>query len=1745
MAIQFARVEIVGRASGGNACCKGAYNARTIVKDERTNITYNFSNRGDNVYHVMLLPDHADQKFKDIKVLMNEPERAERQKNSQLLRDIVLALPDDKELTLQDRINITHEIIEEMAWVKNGLAVQVDIHKPHDGEKNWHAHLLVTTRRFTEDGKELFNKKARDLNPEFRSSKYGNFIIPEEDIIHERGKRIINRYFERLGLENRVDLISGNPSEHIGPVRMRSVLNEAVLRNEERKVAEIEHLNNGDVVLNKVTRHMSVFSRGDLERAVKVVPDSEVRERLVEEALANKSVIALFGQDGSKTQYFTTSEIREEEKKLLRLCSYVANNRNVLSISSKIGSKDTFNRSLELIAAAKTNLSEEQYKVLSELLTSNSALSILRGRAGVGKSHVLRQIALIANELGVHVIGLSPTHKAKEAFASSGFDQADTVKGMLFKLHNGKFSLPKNSLLVVDEAGMIGNDDYMELLRVAATRKCGVILAGDERQLTSVGRGGMFEVFADKFGSSTIFDIKRQDSDWGKSVATAFSVGDVRGGISILEQENRIKWQNDATNSMQSLLSDWHKSAELVSDRLILAVKNADVAALNHGAREYLKLDGTLSGQEIAVGPNYYMKGERILIDKTSKELGLTNGDLGEILAVSKDRFVISIQNSDSSAKENSKIIEFNPSEFSAFRHGYATTVFKAQGASIKDVYVYHSGFAGLRNSYVALSRHITELKLYVNKEATNSLKSLIKQLSLTSENGSSLNYLTEAESTITKQNEEFLGNIGVVDNMLLGVYNFATRSITKFTDKYLPASEYYNYQEPDRKTESVEEVIDIIYEQNESRGFAANFEEEKLVVGGNINALISGSNNKVDDERQINGDRTTATAVDKAEAVALERSNAVVGVTNSTPSKQSAKTRFYTKADYVRSNLQREQQRSIWNSEDEKLRGEVRFKAEMIARDLLGSPNKNLSNRRDLRFGKSGKMVVRISGEKAGTWYDFSENKGGDLFALVEHKRGGNFKECAEYLRSLVGMSSSNTTNLYLAHSHETNDKYVDYHKANAEEQAIEARKIKHANNLYEKAKGIGSRSIAKAYLSEVRGIECDPGSDIRTTGILDKGLNQRLPALIAFARDSGGNITGGQQILLDSNTYNKANVLIPKKSFGKIAGSFVTINDDSKKDNGNDKAGSNNITIIAEGLETALSIKQAGIDAKILCSLGISNISNYQPKEGEKIIITADNDGGQAVTDKTIGSAKMLLESRGAYVEVVKPAKEGDFNDVLLAGGEAKVRDAFSLAVGKYKANTLNEYIEICNKLSICNASTNEIKLDRQEQEDLAYIQKYGLPEKDIVEAYRKGPGLGSMLLEQTRKSLEFAANCYQQNKDIVLEAKQWGYEVSEIDTVKAIHGSDKPEDYPAKLWDDHLSQHIDRKMDSFEALKQEAAQPKEVIDLLKQEQAFLFNLHKKVKDSKRVATNSKVYQELYAKHEKYKSLQPLAKLVDFGDKRGFKKPDELVKILKETDNLGLTYSKLVNNYQKEFMANLEQGLDAIKANKVCKYDKQEWRNQLKYFEHFTKTNMNEYAPLNKIEALKPKVIESSEISDNLGRINNQKQSAKNPIEAIEALKNEQQYLAGLYASLKYHDYYDKNLLTSIGQAHKNERENIVEQLHKLKSYIDKTEMQPSHITKTLKNSGNIHSALHNLTNDYQNYVIKSLQVYIDQIHHGKAVTMHEKTFTCQVKFLEHVLDSQKHNEFLPRDEIKQAYSQALKYQKAMSKDFGGPSL
>ena len=171
----------------------------------------------------------------DSAVLWNAAEAAERRKDAQVAREIVLALPADRVLSTEDRIELARSFAQEH-FVSKGLAVQLDVHAPHkdrgEGEgawakgtggdhTNWHAHLLITTRRI--EGDQLSAKKARDLDPEVRKAGIRT-LVTDAEAWGETWRAHQDRYFTEHGIELlRVDATAAHPGEHIGPVRMRKV----------------------------------------------------------------------------------------------------------------------------------------------------------------------------------------------------------------------------------------------------------------------------------------------------------------------------------------------------------------------------------------------------------------------------------------------------------------------------------------------------------------------------------------------------------------------------------------------------------------------------------------------------------------------------------------------------------------------------------------------------------------------------------------------------------------------------------------------------------------------------------------------------------------------------------------------------------------------------------------------------------------------------------------------------------------------------------------------------------------------------------------------------------------------------------------------------------------------------------------------------------------------------------------------------------------------------------------------------------------------------------------------------------------------------------------------------------------------------------------------------------------------------------------------------------------------------------
>ena len=206
MAIAFARARYISRSTGGSAARSAAYNARAEIGDERTGEVFYFKHRDAPEHHEVLLPEGADAKFSDASALWNAAEAAERRKDSQVAREIVMALPANAEVSNEDRIELARSFAREH-FVAKGLAVQLDIHAPHGGDleserANWHAHLLITTRRI--EGDHLSATKARDLAPDIRQAGARAFVAEGEEW-GALWRDHQDRYFLAHGLSARVD----------------------------------------------------------------------------------------------------------------------------------------------------------------------------------------------------------------------------------------------------------------------------------------------------------------------------------------------------------------------------------------------------------------------------------------------------------------------------------------------------------------------------------------------------------------------------------------------------------------------------------------------------------------------------------------------------------------------------------------------------------------------------------------------------------------------------------------------------------------------------------------------------------------------------------------------------------------------------------------------------------------------------------------------------------------------------------------------------------------------------------------------------------------------------------------------------------------------------------------------------------------------------------------------------------------------------------------------------------------------------------------------------------------------------------------------------------------------------------------------------------------------------------------------------------------------------------------------------
>ena len=249
MAIYHFSIKNIGRSNGRSAVAAAAYRSGEKLVDSVYGKEQDYTKKTGIEYKNIYVPSHANENLLDRQTLWNEVEKSELKKNgdlkltARLAKEFEIAFPHEVDADTRKRM------LDELAQtlVKNhNVVVDAVIHAPHtksgSDERNYHAHIMFTTRSINEQGE--LGKKAREFNDDGK-----NLTLAYREL----WANMVNRELEQIGTQERVSHLSYSdlkydlePTVHEGSMitqlRRQGIDTEISLKNDAIKARNAEKL---------------------------------------------------------------------------------------------------------------------------------------------------------------------------------------------------------------------------------------------------------------------------------------------------------------------------------------------------------------------------------------------------------------------------------------------------------------------------------------------------------------------------------------------------------------------------------------------------------------------------------------------------------------------------------------------------------------------------------------------------------------------------------------------------------------------------------------------------------------------------------------------------------------------------------------------------------------------------------------------------------------------------------------------------------------------------------------------------------------------------------------------------------------------------------------------------------------------------------------------------------------------------------------------------------------------------------------------------------------------------------------------------------------------------------------------------------------------------------------------------------------------------------------------------------------
>jgi ATP-dependent exoDNAse (exonuclease V) alpha subunit len=206
-------------------------------------------------------------------------------------------------------------------------------------------------------------------------------------------------------------------------------------------------------------------------------------------------------------------------------------------------------------------------------MASARQIEPVAGSAGSGKSKAIEAARAAWEAAGYRVIGAALSGIAAENLNRESGVESRTIASWEHSWQQGHAQLDRRSVLVVDEAGMVGSRQLERVLSEAKRQGAKVVLVGDAEQLQPIEAGAAFRAIAERVGYHELTVVRRQRDQWQRDASRDFSRGEPTRALERYQAHGAVEFAATRSEAKDRLIREWakHLAAEPDGTALILA----------------------------------------------------------------------------------------------------------------------------------------------------------------------------------------------------------------------------------------------------------------------------------------------------------------------------------------------------------------------------------------------------------------------------------------------------------------------------------------------------------------------------------------------------------------------------------------------------------------------------------------------------------------------------------------------------------------------------------------------------------------------------------------------------------------------------------------------------------------------------------------------------------------------------------------------------------------------------------------------------------------------------------------------------------------------------------------------------------------------------------------------------------------------------------------------------------------------